>query len=136
MSNTLAEFKHAAIVGALRGCQLFPGLAPGDLNNIAAITVIKTLDSGDYLFRQGDTVHGFYIVQKGSINVHRVNGVGKEQVIHVFRAGESLAEAALVTDTGYPADARAVESSQVLQVQKSGFVALLRRQPELALKIL
>ena len=42
----------------------------------------------------------------------------------------------MATDAGYTADARAVETSQVLQVQKSGFVALLRRQPELALKIL
>jgi CRP/FNR family transcriptional regulator len=60
---------------------------------------------------------------------------GKEQVIHVFRAGESFAEASLATDRGYPADARAVEPSQVLMVQKSGFLALLKRQPELALRM-
>lgn len=136
MSNSLAEFKHAAIVNALRNCQLFSGLSAQDLNNIAGITVMKTLERGDYLFRQGDPSHGFYIVQKGSVNVHRVNAAGKEQVIHVFRAGESLAEGTLATDIGYPADARAVENSQVLQVQKTGFVALLRRHPELALKIL
>jgi CRP/FNR family transcriptional regulator, dissimilatory nitrate respiration regulator len=136
MSNALAEFKHTALVNALRGCQLFAGLSQQDLNSIAGITVMKCLSRGDYLFRQGDQSHGFYIVQKGSVNVHRVNSAGKEQVIHVFRPGESFAEGTLATEIGYPADARAVESSQVLQVQKSGFVALLRRHPELALKIL
>lgn len=136
MSNALAEFKQAAIVNALRSCQLFSGLAAPDLDSIASITVMKHLGRGDYLFRQGDQAHGFYIIQKGSVNVHRVNAAGKEQVIHVFRAGESLAEATLAMDTGYPADARAVEASQVLLVQKSGFVALLRRHPELGLKIL
>ena len=75
-------------------------------------------------------------MQKGAINVHRVNATGKEQVIHIFRAGESFAEAALATMSGYPADARAVESSQVLLVQKSGFLSLLKRQPELALRML
>jgi len=134
--STLAEFKQAAIVNALRGCQLFLGLSASDLHSIADITVAKCLDRGDYLFRQGDPAYGFYIVQKGSVNVHRVNSAGKEQVIHVFRTGESFAEGTLATDTGYPADARAVEPSQVLQVQKTGFVALLRRHPELALKIL
>ncbi len=134
--NALNEFRQVAILGALRGCRLFSGLAAHDLNNIAAISVLKTLANGDYLFRQGDPAHGFYIVQKGSINVHRANAAGKEQIIHIFRAGESLAEAALATDTGYPADARAVESSVVLLVQKPGFMSLLRRQPELALKIL
>jgi CRP/FNR family transcriptional regulator len=68
--------------------------------------------------------------------VHRVNAAGKEQVIHVFRAGESFAEGTLATEKGYPADARAVEASQVLLVQKAGILALLRRQPELALRML
>jgi CRP-like cAMP-binding protein len=43
---------------------------------------------------------------------------------------------ALASETGYPADARALESSQVLLVQKDGILALLRRQPELALRML
>jgi len=136
MAGSLAEFKHAAIVNSLRGCQLFAGLPPGDLRAVANITIVKSLDKGDYLFREGVPSQGFYVVQKGAINVHRVNATGKEQVIHIFRAGESLAEATLATLSGYPADARAVESSQVLLVQKAGFLALLKRQPELALRML
>ncbi len=136
MASSLAELKQAAIANTLRGCQLFAGLAGGDLNAIANITLVKSLDKGDYLFRQGAPAQGFYIVQKGAINVHRVNAVGKEQVIHIFRAGESFAEAALASPVGYPADARAVESSPVLLVDKAGFLALLQRQPELALRML
>jgi CRP/FNR family transcriptional regulator len=136
MTMSLSEFKQAAIVNTLRGCRLFVGLSPGDLNAIAEITMVKSLDKGDYLFREGDPSHGFYLVQKGAINVHRVSASGKEQVIHIFRAGESFAEATLATLVGYPADARAVESSQVLLVQKDGFLGLLKRQPELALRML
>ena len=136
MANSLSEFKRAAIVNTLRSCQLFAGLGAGDLNAIAEITLIKSLDKGNYLFREGATAQGFYIVQRGSVNVHRVNAAGKEQVIHVFRAGESFAEAALATLSGYPADARALESSQVLLVEKSGFLSLLKRQPELGLRML
>jgi CRP/FNR family transcriptional regulator len=136
MPNSLTELKQAAIAGTLRGCRLFAGLPPNDLNAIADITVVKLLDKGDYLFREGAPSQGFYIVQKGAINVHRVSAVGKEQVIKIFRAGESFAEAALATLSGYPADARAVESSQVLLVQKSGFLGLLKRQPELGLRML
>jgi CRP/FNR family transcriptional regulator, dissimilatory nitrate respiration regulator len=136
MANSLAEFKHAAIANTLRGCQLFAGLGAADLNAVADITLVKSLDKGDYLFREGAPAQGFYVVQKGAVNVHRVNAAGKEQVIHVFRVGESFAEAALATASGYPADARALESSQVLLVEKTGFLALLRRQPELALRML
>ena len=121
---------------ALRSCQLFTGLSPEDIQNIAELTIVKSLAKGDYLFREGEIAHGFYVVQHGAVNVHRVSATGKEQVIHVFRTGESFAEVALASDKGYPADARAVETSQVLLVQKSGFLDLLRRRPELALRML
>jgi CRP/FNR family transcriptional regulator, dissimilatory nitrate respiration regulator len=136
MAQRLAEFKQAALINSLRTCQLFSGLPAGDLAAVAEITVVKPLEKGGYLFREGEPAHGFYIVQKGAINVHRVNAAGKEQVIQIFRAGDSFAEATLATLVGYPADARAVEASQVLLVQKSGFLTLLQRQPELALRML
>jgi CRP/FNR family transcriptional regulator len=136
MSTALIEFKKIAVVNTLRSCQLFTGLPQADLENIADTSVIKSLEKGEYLFREGDAASGFYIVQRGSVNVHRVNAAGKEQIIHIFRAGESFAEVALASEKGYPADARALEPTQVLLVQKAGILALLRRQPELALRML
>jgi CRP/FNR family transcriptional regulator len=134
--DQVAELKHAAIVNTLRACRLFAGLPVTDLKSIVAITVVKHLTTGEYLFHEGDASRGFYIVQSGAINVHRVGPGGKEQIIHVFRAGDSFAEATLTTETGYPADARALEASQVLLMQKQDFIALLRRHPELALRML
>lgn len=134
--SQLSALKRAAIISTLRSCKLFSGLPAEDLESVAAITVPKPLNRGDYLFREGETARGFYVVQQGAINVHRVGGSGKEQVIHVFRPGESFAEATLATETGYPADARAIESSLVLLVQKQDFIALLRRHPGLALRML
>jgi len=136
MAIALNELKQAALVNTLRGVQLFAGLPPADLHSVADIAIVKSLEKGDYLFREGDPSAGFYIVQKGSVNIHRVNAAGKEQIIQIFRPGQSFAEATLATDSGYPADARALEPSQILLIQKAGFIALLRRQPELALRML
>src|ERR1041385_2960091 len=136
MTNTQAELRTIALVNTLRSCRLFTGLPQNDLQNIAAVTLVKSLEKDQYLFREGDPARGFYVVQRGAVNVHRVNAAGKEQVIHVFRAGESFAEVALASDRGYPADARAVEPTQVILVQKEEILALLRRQPELALRML
>ena len=134
--TALAEFRTIALVNTLRSCQIFTGLPPSELEQIASVSGVKSLDKGEYLFHEGDPARGFYVVQRGAVNVHRVNAAGKEQVIHVFRAGESFAEATLATDRGYPADARAIEPTQVLLVQKDGILALLKRQPELALRML
>jgi CRP/FNR family transcriptional regulator len=136
MSIAPSELKIIGITNTLRSCQLFVGLPQPDLDKIAAVTVVKGLEKGQYLFHAGDPAHGFYVVQRGAVNVHRVNAAGKEQIIHIFRAGDSFAEVALASATGYPADARAIEASQVLLVQKDGILALVKRQPELALRML
>ncbi len=129
-------FRQAVIENTLRSCQLFMGLPAADIAAIASFVVPKHLDKDDYLFREGDRSEGFYIVQKGAVNVHRVSAAGKEQVIHLFRPIESFAEATLATEGGYPADARATESTTVLLVPKNDFVDLLRKRPELSLRML
>lgn len=136
MSLDGGQFKQLVIKNTLRSCQLFVGLPATDISAIAAFTVSKNLGKGDYLFREGGRAEGFYIVQKGAINVHRVSVAGKEQTIHLFRPIESFAEATLATETGYPADARATEPTMVLLVPKWEFVELLRHRPELALRML
>src|SRR5581483_10473464 len=131
-----SAFRQAIIENTLRSCQLFVGLPATDIAAIAAFVIPKHLDKEDYLFREGDRSEGFYIVQKGAINVHRVSAAGKEQVIHMFRPIESFAEATLATEGGYPADARATEATTVLLIPKNDFGDLLRRRPDLALRML
>lgn len=136
MSIAPADFKRAVTISTLRSCPLFADSPVRDLENIADVTVLKSLGKDEYLFHEGQPTQGFYILQRGAVNVHRVNAAGKEQVIHIFRAHESFAEAALASPAGYPADARALEPTRVLLVQKDGILRLLKRHPELALRML
>jgi len=136
MPSALSEFRTAAAASTLRSCQLFASISPEELETIASFAVQKTLRKGEYLFREGSASEGFYVVQRGAINIHRVSAVGKEQVIHVFRTGQSFAEAALASEGGYPANARAIQDSTVLLIPKPDFLGLLRKRPELALRML
>jgi len=131
-----ADLKLTGLMSSLRCCQLFTGLPAEDLATIASFTVTQRLAKGEYLFHEGEVARGCYVVQAGALNVHRVSATGKEQVIHVFRSGESLAEAALASPTGYPANARAVEASVVLLIPKAPILALIGRRPDLALRML
>ena len=136
MAADLSPLRNAAIAATLRSCQLFTGLPGSDLDAIASFATLRSLEKDGYLFREGDSSEGFYVMQKGAINVHRMSATGKEQVIYVFRPGESLAEASLASERGYPANARAVESSTVVVVPKAPFLALLGRRPDLGLRML
>lgn len=136
MASDLTPLRHAAVATTLRSCQIFSGLPAVDVAEIAGFVRLRPVAKDEYLFREGDLSEGFYVVQRGAINVHRVSAAGKEQIIHVFRVGESLAEASLASDRGYPANGRALESSSVLVVPKTPFLALLSRRPELGLRML
>jgi len=131
-----ADLKLTGLMGSLRCSQLFSGLPPEDLAVIASFAVAQSLAKGEYLFREGEPSRGCYLVQSGAVNVHRVNAAGKEQVIHVFRAGESFAEASLASPTGYPAHARVVEPGMVLLIPKVPILELIGRRPDLALRML
>ncbi len=130
------SFKLAVITNTLQGCRVFKGLPQAEIDEVAAISVLRSLAKDEFLFHEGATVEGFYVVQKGAVTMHRTNDAGKEQVLHVFRAGDAFAEAALTMEDGYGADARATEPSTVVVVPKAPFLGMLRAHPEFALRLL
>jgi CRP/FNR family transcriptional regulator len=136
MRGLLAEFRSATILNVLRRCDLFAGLPEADLQAIAAATALKWLAKGDYVFREGEPVAGFYVVHQGAIKLHRLGPSGQEQIVRIARPGHSFAEEALLSGAGHLAHACALEASHVLLIQKAGFLALLQRRPELALCLL
>lgn len=136
MNSPASPLRTTGIAATLRTCQLFAGLPASDLEEVAGFAQLRNLDKGEYLFREGGASEGFYVVQRGAINVHRVSPSGKEQVISIFRAGSSFAEASLASETGYPADARTLEPSTVLLIPRQPFIALLGRRPDLSLRML
>lgn len=134
--DRITELRRVALVGTLRQCRLFSGLPESDLAAVADACSLRAFAKGEYVFHEGDRATGFYVVQTGVINIHRITPDGKEQVICLFRPHESFAEATLATIDTYPANAAAVEPSQVLLVRKPEFKALILRSPDLALRML
>lgn len=135
-SDRITELRRIALIGTLRQCRLFSGLPESDLAGVADACSLRAFAKGEYLFHEGDKAAGFYVVQTGVINIHRFTPDGKEQIICLFRRHESFAEATLATIETYPANAAAVEPSQVLLVRKPEFKALILRNPDLALRML
>ncbi len=135
-SSQREVIRQAALAGILRRCQLFADLPEADLAAVAGACSTRALAKGDYLFREGQPAEGFYVIQSGVINVHRITPDGREQVICLFRPYDSFAEATLVTVDTYPANAVATEPAQVIVVRRDAFRELISRRPELALRML
>ncbi len=124
------------IENSLLRSRIFAGLPAAEIAEISSFSSVRNLDKGEYLFHEGEPCEGFFLVQRGVINVHRVSAAGKVQVIHVFNSGDAFAEAALISGEGYPASARALTPSAVILIPTTEFVTLLRKRPELSLRML
>lgn len=132
----MLAFRRTAIVAALRQCRLFSELAGEDLEAVADGCAARTLAKGETLFREGDVAEGFYVMRSGAVSIVRLTPDGREQIICVFQPPESFAEVTLATVDTYPANAVALESSQVILVRKATFRDLIFRKPELSLRML
>ena len=135
-SDHLAEVRRAALHYSISRAPIFAGLPEEDLQRLSRYSIIRALPRGTYLFRQGDLVVGFFVVRLGLINVHRINAEGREQTIHLLRAGESFAERAVISESGYPANARAVQDSEVILIPIDDFRRHQRDRPDLAWRML
>lgn len=135
-SELTREFRRTALIATLRQSRMFASLSTEDLEAVAAGCTTRTLQKGELLFREGEKAEGFYVLQSGQVSIFRVTPAGREQVICIFRPPESFAEVTLATTTTYPANAVALEPSQVIVVQRGPFRDLIFRKPELSLHML
>ena len=76
-----------------------------------------------------------YIVHKGSLEVVKnINGV--EQVLTKFNAGDFFGELSLLNNEPRTATVRAIEDSILLKVSPKAFEVLVRKIPDLSLKVI
>jgi CRP-like cAMP-binding protein len=92
---------------------------------VQAAGIERTLKAGQVLFRIGHRTAGFYEVVTGTIRLVRVDRAGREAVLHIAVAGETLAEASLFAPA-YHCDAIATTKAVVLPAQ--AFMAMLAHQ--------
>ena len=77
---------------------------------VRAVATERRLKAGQTLFRQGNRTSGLYEIVEGQVRLVRVNRAGKEAVLHVAMAGETMAEASLFS-ASYHCDALASTSA-------------------------
>ncbi len=120
----------------LRRCSLFDRLSARDVEEVARVSMLRRYETEEYLFNQDETAHGFYVVAGGRLKVHRTGVDGREQILHMFGAGEICGEVPVFEGEAYPASAVAVDTLETLYVPRKDFLALGKRRPEILLEML
>lgn len=116
--------------------ELFGGLPPQYLDEIEKITVTKEYGRGETIFFEGDPGIGFYMVATGKVKIFKTSLSGKEQILHIFGAGEPFGEVPVFHGHPFPANALALEKTSLLFFPRKAFVELIEAMPSLALNML
>jgi CRP/FNR family transcriptional regulator len=119
-------------VKALKGTHLFANLEEPGLSELAGVTRVVRLKRGEILFMADEPAERMFVIVSGCIRAFRVNAKGREQIIHIERAGATLAEIPVFDDGPYPATAGAEEDSLLLSLGRDDFKKICYRHPEVA----
>jgi len=120
----------------ISGLPLFEGLTPPQYAALAEIAQVKPFSKGQAIFSEGGEATGFYIVLSGRVKVYKLSFDGKEQILHLFGAGEPFGEAAVFEGRHFPAHAEALETSETLFIPRRAFIERIQEDPSLALNML
>ena len=123
-------------IAALRRTRLFQELDENTLRVLAERAFERRFQKDEVLFVAGEEAHGLYVIVEGAVRAFRVSLDGREQVIHVERAGATIAEVPVFDDGTYPSTAAAEEDTTVLFIDKRDVQHLCLEHPKITLAAL
>ena len=110
--------------------ELFRGLAPESLEEVAQASVTRSLTRNDLLFRQGEPADELYVVQRGRLAIVTQSPDGRASMVALLEPGDLFGELPLFDGRGRSADVRALEPSEVVAVPFGPLRKAIEHQPE------
>jgi CRP/FNR family transcriptional regulator len=117
---------------SLKHVMLFTGLDDAARKSIAALATERKVPAAAVIFREGEPADGFYVVLDGRVKVFKLAPDGRQQILHVFGAGQAFAEAAMFGGETFPAFAEALAESRLAFFPRDRFLKGLGENPALA----
>ncbi|MFV1991179.1 MAG: Crp/Fnr family transcriptional regulator [Acidimicrobiales bacterium] len=119
----------------LQNVQLFDGFSDEEFEQLSAALEIQTMHRNDSLFAEGDSPSELYVVVTGRIAITRGFIDGKESVFALMEPGDLFGDMGLFDGLGRSADARALESSQILVLSYEPLKRIYSQRPVLLWRV-
>lgn len=87
---------------------------------------------GQVIFQEGARPQGLYCVNAGKIKLTYLGDDGREQIIHLAKAGDILGYRALLGDDTYSLSAIAMEECAICFIPRTSFLELVQQNGKLA----
>jgi CRP-like cAMP-binding protein len=120
---------------ALARVPAFAELAEDDLARVADVAIHRDFAAQDVIFREGDDSDTCYVVQAGHARALREHPDGRQITLATFGPGDIFGELAMFDDERRSATVQATDALATIAVSGADMRRLLRRHPEIAVKL-
>ena len=116
----------------LSSCYLFDRLSESQLESVHAISQEKSIQKGQWLFREDEEAQYFYLIKEGAVELVTVVDENIEIPIAMVRTENGcIGIGALVPPFRYSLSARAAQDSNLLVFKRDDLEALNQKDPGL-----
>lgn len=130
------DFTNLNIQKFLLQTFLFNSFTEKEIDLLSKSISTKKVSKGEQIFSEGQEASAFFIIVSGKVKIFKLSPDGKEHILHIHNPGEPVAEAAIFDSMDYPASCSAIEDSILIRISREGILSLIRKYPELALKMM
>jgi CRP/FNR family transcriptional regulator, cyclic AMP receptor protein len=114
----------------------FAGLGHDAIQAIAALCTTRHLARAEVLFLKGEPGDALYALRRGQVRIATSMDDGRHVTLNILGSGDVFGEIALLDGQPRTADAIALEPCELFVVQRRDFLALLEREPSLAIRVI
>jgi CRP/FNR family transcriptional regulator len=114
----------------------FAGLSPDALEEIKKYLSPKTVQKGEMFMLEGDWNDSLYFVISGVVKVYKISSEGKQQILNIATAGESLNDASTFDQSTNAANMIAMTPALLYGIKKKDLFAIILKYPKVALNCL
>jgi len=115
----------------LKKIDLFKNLSDDDFKELEPYLTTTLYKKKDDIFTEGDAPEWFYIVATGKIKITKISHDGKEIILEIISPNDIFGGVAVLRNFPYPANAVAMEDSEVVKISRKNLMRLVDRFPNL-----
>ena len=114
-----------------RKVDLFKGLSDAEFKELEPYLSSSLYKKKETIFSEGEPPEWFYLVLTGKVKITKLSHEGKEIILEVISPTDIFGGVAVIKGFPYPANAVAMEDSEVLKISRKNLLRLVDRFPNL-----
>ncbi|HEX5507731.1 MAG TPA: Crp/Fnr family transcriptional regulator [Pseudolabrys sp.] len=119
-----------------RAHPFFKDLDSSIIDQFALRAVARKVKKGAVIFRKGEVGSTLYAVTVGSVRISSSSAGGRDTTFNLILPGQIFGEISCFDGGERTASAVAIESSELIVIERRDFMHLLREHPEVAVRLI